>query len=195
MKKIALISAVLFFIVYFLVNFFLPDEDRETGVYPATSATHSDAEAVLDRIMEAGAPADVSTGAPSNPKMRPPSDTKTGAPSDPKMRPPSDIETGAPAEKDKGLVTGKNPGSMAEEADWYYLIVGSFTDYDQAKRVAGEYADKFPAKFIILPPTTEGYYRISCGKYSTAEAASAKLPSVRDEINSGTWICSIKKPL
>ncbi|MCK7531793.1 MAG: hypothetical protein MZV63_12595 [Marinilabiliales bacterium] len=68
MKKFALISAILFFIVYFWANTFMPEDDSGVGIYPVVAAnpvteTNIIDEALLNRIMEAEAPAE--TEAPS----------------------------------------------------------------------------------------------------------------------------------
>ncbi len=79
--------------------------------------------------------------------------------------------------------------------DGYYLIVASFTRMDQAEQMAEKYKNDFEADFIILPPTSEGYYRVSCGKYSTPETADAALPAVKEKVNPDAWLFSSKKPL
>ncbi|MDZ7636172.1 MAG: SPOR domain-containing protein [Bacteroidales bacterium] len=76
----------------------------------------------------------------------------------------------------------------------YYLIVASFSDIGQAQRMAEKYTSDYDADIIILPPTPQGYYRISYGSYSSPEEAGATLPSVRETVNPDAWVYSIKKP-
>ncbi len=119
MKKFALISAILFFVVYFWANIVVSDDDPTFGAYPVVAANPSTEaesvdEALLDRIMEAEAPAEVEGG--------------------------------------------------------YYLIVGSFSDIDQARQ-----AD-----------------RLSYGRYSSPEEAGATLHAVREKVNSDAWIYQLR---
>lgn len=141
MKKIALISGLLFFFVYFWANTFIPEDELQQVVYPAMAANpetdvHDFDEEILSRIMETEAPAD-------------------------------------------------NEGG-------YYLVVASFSDFDQAKRIAEKYKNDFSAEIIILPPTPQGYYRISYGRYSTLEDAGANLPAVRGKVSSEAWVYSME---
>jgi cell division protein FtsN len=75
----------------------------------------------------------------------------------------------------------------------YYIIVGSFRNLTQAQQKAGKLITGFKTDIIVLSPTTEGYYRISCGKYSTLEEASARIKDVRANIDSAAWILSVKE--
>lgn len=156
MKKIALISAILFFVVYFWASTFVPDDDTLPGNYPimaANPAIEADAndEALLNRIMEAQAPADE------------------------EVVHNLFLEAEAPSDKERG----------------YYLIVASFSDIDRARQVAEKYRNDLDAEMIVLPPTPQGYYRVSYGRYSTPEEASAALPAVREKINSDVWIYNL----
>jgi hypothetical protein len=156
MKKFALISAILFFVVYFWANNFVPDDDPLPGGYPVMAAnpvidTESADEAVLNRILEAEAPADREISRNLI------------------------VEADAPADKGSG----------------YYLIVASFSDIDQARQVAEKFRNDLEAEIIVLPPTPQGYYRVSYGKYSTSEEASATLPVVREKVSSDAWIYTL----
>jgi hypothetical protein len=165
MKKIALISALLFFIVYFWANTFLPEDDSGAGIYPVVAVNPvSEAsivdEAIMTRIMEAEAPAEAEL----------------------LLAAETPSEAAEPSEEK--VDTGSGGG--------YYLIVASFTDIDQAQRMAEKYRDD--TDIIILPPTPQGYYRVSYGHYATPGEAGAALPIVRQTINTDAWVYSIKKP-
>jgi hypothetical protein len=74
----------------------------------------------------------------------------------------------------------------------YYIIVESLRNLTLAQKKAEELKKVFNADFIVLPPTPEGNYRISYGKYSTLEAAKSTLKSLKSKINSEAWILSEK---
>lgn len=157
MKKFALISAILFFVVYFWANTFVSDDDTQTVVYPAVAANPSAErpaadEAVLNRIMEAESPADED------------------------IVPNPVLESDTPVDEDGG----------------YFLIVGSFSNLDQARQLALKYEDDFDADIIVLPPTSQGLYRVSYGRYTTSEEAGASLPAVRGKVSSDAWIYKLK---
>ena len=165
MKKFALISAILFFIVYFWANTFMPEDDSGIGIYPVVAAnpvveTNVVDEAILNRIMEAEAPAE--------------NEALSGEVAKSEAVAPSEVKP----------TSGPGGG--------YYLIVASFSDIDQAQQVAEKYANDYNADIIILPPTPKGYYRISYGRYSTPEEAGATLPTVRETVNSDAWMYSIR---
>ena len=151
MKKFALISAILFFVVYFWANTFVPDDDAQTVVYPVVAANPSAVEiavdeALLNRIMEAEAPGDEEVI--------------------PEIEAQADVREG------------------------YFLIVASFSDPDQARQLAVKYEDKFDAEMIVLPPTPNGFYRVSYGRYTSPEEAGTALPAVRSKVSSDAWIYS-----
>jgi hypothetical protein len=75
----------------------------------------------------------------------------------------------------------------------YYIIIGSFRDLKQAQQKAERLKNDFDTDIIVLPPTTEGNYRISYGKYSSPEEAKTKIKSIIKNINPDAWILSIKK--
>jgi hypothetical protein len=79
------------------------------------------------------------------------------------------------------------------EVDNYYIIVGSFRTLTEAHQKAEKLTKDFHANIIVLPPTTQGNYRISCGKYSTIEEAESKIKGIRTKISSDEWIFSLKK--
>jgi len=73
-----------------------------------------------------------------------------------------------------------------------YIIVESFKNLTLARDRAGKLSDDFNANFIVLPPTADGYYRISYGKYSTYEEAESAIKSIRTKIRPDAWIYSAK---
>jgi hypothetical protein len=75
----------------------------------------------------------------------------------------------------------------------HYIIIGSFGNLMQAQQYAEKIINDFNTNIIVLPPTTEGFYRISYAKYSTLEDAKSAIKSVRTNISSGAWIFSEKK--
>jgi len=75
----------------------------------------------------------------------------------------------------------------------YYIIVESATNQDLATKKTEKLKNTFRADFIILPPTKEGLFRISDGKYSTLEEANSALQHIRKTIRSDAWIFSLKK--
>ncbi len=72
----------------------------------------------------------------------------------------------------------------------YFIIIGSFRDQMVAKKKADELRKASRREVILLPPTKEGFYRISAGRYPTHEMARTKLDSVRSTIKSDAWIFS-----
>ncbi len=95
----------------------------------------------------------------------------------------------------QGTAPAKGPESeenKKEQAD-FYIIVGSIRNLIQAKQKAKEFIDDYNKNFIVLSPTTEGYYRISSGKYSTLEEAKTAIKDVRANINPQAWILSVKR--
>jgi hypothetical protein len=141
MKRFALVSGLLFLIVYLWVNTFHPDESGTDLLYPAIAGS-------------------------SSPEALPFHDTITRG------------------THDQQYVT--NPQV------YYYLIVGSFTDMTQAQQMAEKYEDTFGTGILILPPTPEGYYRISCGRYLTGKEADAALVAVRQNHYPDAWVLAAK---
>jgi hypothetical protein len=141
MKRFALVSGLLFLIVYLWVNTFHPDESGTDMLYPVIAGS-------------------------SSPDALPFHDTIT--------RNPHDLQF------------------TASPPVCYYLIVGSFTDITQAQQIAEEYEDIFGTGILILPPTPEGYYRISCGTYLTGKEANAALDDVRKNHYPDAWILEAK---
>ena len=78
------------------------------------------------------------------------------------------------------------------EAGCYYIIVGSFKEHVAAQNKAEKLKNSLHGEFIMLPPSKEGYFRISYGKYSTHEDAMAMIARIRQSIDHGAWIYSAK---
>jgi len=140
MKKFALISGLLFLIVYFWVSIVQSDENGADGSYSVSAAS---------------------------------SDPVAASPNDSVIHDLTNTK-----------YLNKLPAS-------YYLIVGSFTDVIQAEQVAEKYTLIFDADILILPPTTKGYYRISCGKYAAGEEADAALASARQSRYPDAWLLAV----
>jgi hypothetical protein len=75
----------------------------------------------------------------------------------------------------------------------YYVIIESDTNQEFAQQKADKLKGLFKTDFIVLPPTKEGYYRISYGKYSSFEEAKSAIENIKRTIRSEAWIFSIKK--
>jgi hypothetical protein len=75
----------------------------------------------------------------------------------------------------------------------YYIIVASTRNLTLAKKKAEQLKNHFNTDIILLPPTQEGNYRISCGKYSNHEEAESILKSRGTSISPDAWIYSVKK--
>jgi hypothetical protein len=75
----------------------------------------------------------------------------------------------------------------------FYIIVESLKNLTQAQQRAEKFVNDFNVNFIVLPPTAEGYYRISCGKYSSFEEAESAIKSIKTNISSDAWIFSAKE--
>jgi len=75
----------------------------------------------------------------------------------------------------------------------YYIIVESFRDFSLAQESTDKLIKNFGTNFIILPPTKDGYYRISYGEYSTYEEAKSTIKSIKANIRSDAWIFSVNK--
>jgi septal ring-binding cell division protein DamX len=73
-----------------------------------------------------------------------------------------------------------------------YLIVASFSDLEQANRMADECAGNYQADMFVLPPTAKGYYRVSYGKYSTTEEAQAALETIKQTAFPDAWLLTSK---
>jgi hypothetical protein len=85
----------------------------------------------------------------------------------------------------------KTDGDYKEQVE-YYIIVESFRNLTLAQQEAEKLKNDFNTNIIVLPPTTEGFYRISYGKYLTPEEAKSAINYIRTNISSDAWIFSTK---
>jgi len=95
------------------------------------------------------------------------------------------------ATQETTLADSSETGGNKVQAD-YYIIIGSFKNLMQAEQKAERLKNDFDTDIIVLPPTTEGNYRISYGKYFSLEEAKTKLKSIKKNINPDAWIFSVK---
>ena len=72
----------------------------------------------------------------------------------------------------------------------YYIIIESIHDLTLAKKKAKTLKEKYNTDIIVLPPTAEGNFRLSYGKYSSPEEAKSVIRSVRMQIRPDAWIYS-----
>ena len=75
----------------------------------------------------------------------------------------------------------------------YYIIIESSRNPAMAHQKAEKLKNEFQANIIVLPPTKEGYYRISYEKYSSLEEARSAIESIRIKIRPDVWIYTVKK--
>jgi cell division protein FtsN len=90
------------------------------------------------------------------------------------------------------LKTSVTEGNDKIKAD-YYIIVGSFKNLTQAEQKAEKLTHDLNSNITVLPATMDGYYRISCGKYSTLEEAKSTINRIRTNISPAAWILSTTK--
>lgn len=104
-----------------------------------------------------------------------------------------DTSSKEPAKQENTLIDSSETNDLDKLQAGYYIIVGSYKNITQAQQKAKELINDFNANIIVLPPVTEGYYRISFGKYSTREEANSAIKSIRTNVDSNAWIFSVKK--
>lgn len=80
----------------------------------------------------------------------------------------------------------------ASPAKYNYLIVASFSDLEQANKVAGEYSGKYQEEILVLPLSINGYYRVSYGRYSSIAEASEALATVKQTDFPDAWLLQSK---
>ena len=141
MKKLALISGLLFLVVYFWVNTFVKEDNSFDTVYPSIP---------VSTLTNFENPAPAITV-------------------DPRTEPAKDVPS-----KDN------------------YLIVASFTDLEQAAKMADDYAGSHQADMFVLPPTSKGFYRVSYGRYSTPQEAIAALETIKQTDFPDAWLLPSK---
>ena len=141
MKKLALISGLLFLVVYFWENTFTPEKNTFDIAYPSIPAGNL---SVIDNPVSS--------------------------------------------------VTD-NPDPIADDNNpvkYSYLIVASFSDLEQANRVAEELAGQHSAEMFVLPPASNGFYRVSQGRYTTTEEALAALENLKQTHFPDAWLLTLK---
>jgi hypothetical protein len=95
--------------------------------------------------------------------------------------------------KDTIPFTGIKEDTDDRVQNHYYIIVESVTGELHARQEAEKLKSDFQTDFIVLPPTREGFYRISYGKYTSLEEAKNAINKVRRNIRANAWIFSEKK--
>lgn len=141
MKKLALISGLLFLVVFFWVNTFIPEENAFDVVYPYVPARTL---SVIDNPV-------------------------------------------SPVKNNQDLIEDD-----ASLVDYNYLIVASFSDLEQARSVAEEFAGRYNADMFVLPPASNGYYRVSHGRYTTTDEALAALEILKQSYFPDAWLLPSK---
>jgi hypothetical protein len=141
MKKLALISGLLFLVVYLGVNTMTKDDSSFDVTYP---------------------PMNVSTL------------TTSEIP-----------ETTAEADQ----TSQKKASGQGQQT---YIIIASFTDLEQAQKMAKAYRVQYQADIIVLPPTSGNNFRLSYGSYSTSGEAQAALGTVKQAGFKDAWLLGSK---
>lgn len=96
--------------------------------------------------------------------------------------------------KQESTAADSSQTSVSEKVpQGFYIIIGSYKSSAQARQNAAEISNKFNADIIMLPPTPQGLYRISYGKYKTREEAESAIAGIRTNFGSGVWIYTVKK--
>ena len=93
----------------------------------------------------------------------------------------------------KDLITDTKGDIDDKVQVYYYIIVESVKGELHAKQNAAKLKSDFNSDFIVLPPTSAGLYRISCGKYTSLEKAKSSINNVSRNVRSDAWIFSEKK--
>ena len=73
----------------------------------------------------------------------------------------------------------------------YYIIIESIRDHALAVKKAETLRKQYNTDIIVLPPSANGNFRLSYGKYSSSEEAKSVIKSVRKQIRSDAWIYSV----
>ncbi len=144
MKKIALISALLFFGVYLWVHIIAGDKESSDMVYPSMSAP------AVSGIEISGQWNDT--------------------------------------EKNPVVYQSAYSSDLTNDISPAWVIVASFTDPEQAHRAQEIFATKYQADIIILPPSADGYYRLSYGSYQSTHEAQAALVQLKESGFRNAWL-------
>jgi len=200
MKKFALISGLLFLVVFFWVNTFTKEESSFDVEYPlvnvnALTNEESSSEAEL-QLMNAGTlsstemtgttaeaePQLMNAGTLSSTEM-----TGTTYEAEPQMMNAGTLSstemTGTTSEADLASQNGN-----ASRGPRTYIIIASFGDLEHARLTAEAYTVKYQSEILVLPPTPNGNYRISYGSYSSSGEAIDALGTVRQAGFPDAWV-------
>lgn len=142
MKKLALVSGLLFVVVYLVVNNITSNDNSFDVIYPSV-----------------------------------PAQSLTG----------SDSQHDGARQGDYSAATDKN--------SVFFLVIASFNDHELARKTADDFSARYNADFIVLPPASNGFYRISYGKYSSLREAQDALESVKRNGFPDAWISLQNSPL
>ena len=137
MKKLALVSGLLFVVVYLVVNTVTSNDNSFDVIYPSV---------------------------------------------------PAQSLTGSDSQHD-----GARQGAYSAATDKnsvFFLVIASFNDHELARKTADDFSARYNADFIVLPPASNGFYRISYGKYSSLREAQDALESVKRNGFPDAWIFS-----
>jgi hypothetical protein len=165
MKQLILIVLFVFIAVILYLISLPPKEITLNDIHPAVIPRTSPAEPVIQE-----------TALPDSVKEV----VKHSIPNEPEIQNNSPIEN---------IKTDSNAARREE----YYIIVGGFSTLLKAQQQATKLKSDFAANIIVLPPTAEGYYRISYGRYSTLEEAKSSIQSIKTKVKSDAWIYSLNK--
>lgn len=98
-----------------------------------------------------------------------------------------------PVDRQNTLVN--NPEDAVDEAVQfeYYIILESLKNPVQAQQRADKFKNDLNANIIVLPPSKEGYYRISYGKYTSIEEARSASQRLKTTISKDVWVLTVEK--
>ena len=88
--------------------------------------------------------------------------------------------------KSQAEQVAKTPQAPAQKE--YHIIIGSFTQQQEARNQARQMRDQYPSNIRVLPEEELGQYRISYAVYPNMEDAVAALESIRRNIRTDAWI-------
>jgi hypothetical protein len=90
-------------------------------------------------------------------------------------------------------LAGETRYNVYTSAGVFYIIIESGTNREQSVKDAEKLKKELRANIFVLPPSKEGVYRISYGKYATIEEARTSLKKIRSLSVSNAWIYSENK--
>ena len=88
---------------------------------------------------------------------------------------------------------GETRDNEYTSAGLFYIIIESSTNREQSVKDAEKLKKELRADIFVLPPSKEGVYRISYGKYTTIEEARTSLNKIRSLSVANAWIYSENK--